>query len=70
MNKSSGGPFGVTIGGIAAVAALIASGPMGLVVLASTAAVMNVGARLCETIVDAAIEESIGTFDINIKITH
>lgn len=67
MSKTAGRMVGSAFGGAAAATAYALNGPFGLIALASTLGIINVGANWEETVVEA-VAEAEPSYDIKIYI--
>lgn len=65
MKKRAGAIVGATVGGVAAVAAHFVTGPIGLMVLASTLVTIDTSARLGAMVAEACDE---GSRDFSVAI--
>lgn len=67
MSKTAGRMVGSALGGAAAATAYALTGPFGLIALASTLGIINVGANWGEAVVEA-VAEAEPSYDIKISI--
>lgn len=67
MSQIAGRMVGSAFGGAAAATAYALTGPFGLIALASTLGIINVGANWGETVVEA-VAEAEPSYDIKISI--